>query len=71
MLSDIKAKFAWLFRTIIVFTPWVVSIYFFYWLDYQVWTIDTPHRGKLSVVLMSTGMLISFFLWTYFNKQKK
>tara|TARA_B110000008_G_scaffold74008_1_gene75086 strand:- start:3981 stop:4214 length:234 start_codon:yes stop_codon:yes gene_type:complete len=69
MLNDIKAKISWLIKTTIIFTPWIISIYIFYWLDYQVWTNDTPHRGKLSVILMTIGMALSFLLWTRLNKK--
>ncbi|MEM9335718.1 MAG: hypothetical protein AAGA33_12790 [Pseudomonadota bacterium] len=43
--------------------PWLVSMYAFYWLDSSgTWTIDTPHRGKLSVLILGSGMLLSFAL---------
>ncbi len=43
--------------------PWLASMYGFYWLDASgTWTADTPHRGKLSVMLLGSGMLLSFLL---------
>ena len=41
--------------------PWVLAMYLFYELDSSgVWTAETPHRGKLSVAMLGTGMLLSF-----------
>ena len=41
--------------------PWIAAMYLFYWLDTSgTWTPDTPHRGKLSVALLATGMILSF-----------
>ena len=38
-------------------------MYFFHWLNVSgTWTTDTPHRGKLSVALLGTGMVASFLL---------
>ncbi|NRB70861.1 MAG: hypothetical protein HRU51_02980, partial [Xanthomonadales bacterium] len=36
--------------------PWLLSMYGFYWLDSNLWDASTPHRGKLSVMLMGSGM---------------
>ena len=47
------------FKNILNFTPWIISIYIFYLLDTNLWTYETPHRGKISVIIMSLGMIIS------------
>ena len=50
--------------------PWVCAMYAFYWLDSSgTWTADTPHRGKLSVIILGTGMLLSFLVQSHFSKQ--
>ncbi|MEM6512701.1 MAG: hypothetical protein AAF660_06795 [Pseudomonadota bacterium] len=49
--------------------PWIVSMYAFYWLDAHAWTIDTPHRGKLSVMILGAGMLLSLLLYSVLRKR--
>ena len=71
MAINLIKQTAWLMKSVVSFLPWIISIYFFYWLDQHVLTIDTPHRGKLSVIIMSTGMVLSLLLWTYFKEKKK
>ena len=47
--------------------PWLLSMYCFYWLESSgTWTAETPHRGKLSVALLATGMALSFMIYTRF-----
>ena len=70
MLNYLKKQTLWLCQSIISFTPWIISIYIYYWLDYEVWTIDTAHRGKLSIFIMTTGMILSLLVWTYIKKNK-
>lgn len=54
----------------VAFAPWVASMYLFFWLhDRGVWTPETPHRGKLSVALLASGMMGSFFLQSYIEKR--
>ncbi|MEL7449965.1 MAG: hypothetical protein AAFN78_12200 [Pseudomonadota bacterium] len=62
-------------RTLLValaLTPWLLSMYTFYWLDASgTWTRDTPHRGKLSVVLLAFGMVLSFLLSGYLARRHR
>ena len=51
--------------------PWVLSMYAFWWLDTNLWTPETPHRGKLSVLLMGTGMALSFGLQSWFFRRER
>lgn len=44
-------------------------MYAFYWLDAHAWTIDTPHRGKLSVMILGAGMLLSLLLYSVLRKR--
>ena len=57
----------------VAFMPWLVAMYLFYWLDSSgTWTSETPHRGKLSVVLLATGMILSFGAYSYlFRRTRK
>ena len=54
----------------VALTPWLLSMYFFYWLDASgTWTSETPHRGKLSVAILASGMGLSFLLQSWFMKR--
>jgi len=47
----------------IAFTPWVISMYTLYWLEYgEIWTTASAHRGKISVAILAGGMVLSFFV---------
>ncbi len=53
-------------RAALAALPWLLAMYTFYWLDSSgTWSADTPHRGKLSVLLLGSGMLASFLAWSY------
>ena len=54
----------------IAFTPWVISMYVLYWLDYsEIWTSETAHRGKIAVAILAVGMGLSFLVQSYFAKR--
>ena len=56
---------------IVAAVPWLISLYTFYWLDSSgTWTIDTPHRGKLSVMILGSGMLLTFLLHSWLTRDK-
>jgi len=51
-------------------TPWLVSMYTLYWLEYgEIWSTDTPHRGKTSVAILAVGMLATFLLHSFLVKR--
>ena len=57
-------------REAIAFTPWLISMYIFYWLDYnETWTSETAHRGKISVAILVVGMGLSFLVQSHFAKR--
>ena len=59
-------------RTVIAFVPWVLSAYLLYWLEYgEIWTTETAHRGKFSVVILALGMGLSFLVHSHFAKSDK
>ncbi len=59
-------------KLLIAFTPWVLACYTFFWLDASgTWTSETPHRGKLSVTLLGTGMVLSFLIQSGFIRNKR
>jgi hypothetical protein len=72
MLSALKTKTRYALEVAIAFTPWVISMYLLYWLDYgEVWTSDTAHRGKIAVAVLTVGMGLSFLVQSYFARRKQ
>jgi hypothetical protein len=70
MLDSLKTQTRRVLRIAIAFTPWVIAMYVFYWLNSSgTWTSETAHRGKLSVAILGAGMALSFLLWSYFTKR--
>ncbi|MBT6210600.1 MAG: hypothetical protein HOI35_11345 [Woeseia sp.] len=56
----------------ISFVPWVISMYTLYWLEYgEIWTTDTPHRGKTSVTILVAGMVLTLLVYSYFSKREQ
>ena len=52
--------------------PWLLAMYCFYWLESSsTWTSETPHRGKLSVLILASGMLLSFLLHSRLLARRK
>ena len=50
--------------------PWLVAMYVFFWLDSSgTWTSGTPHRGKLSVLVLGSGMGLSFLALSFLAKR--
>ncbi len=70
MPTSLRARAQALIRIVIAMTPWLVAMYAFYWLDSSgTWTPETPHRGKLSVMMLGSGMLLSFLLYSWIAKR--
>ena len=59
-------------KVAIAFTPWLISMYVLYWLEYgEVWTTETAHRGKVSVAILVVGMGLSFLVHSSFAKRER
>jgi len=72
MLNSLKARTFKALRIAITLTPWLISMYLFYWLDSSgAWTSETPHRGKISVGILAAGMGSSFLLQSYFARYRR
>jgi hypothetical protein len=53
----------------ISFTPWLMSMYVLYWLQYgEIWTTETAHRGKISVAILALGMGLSLLVHSRFAR---
>jgi hypothetical protein len=70
--SRLKATGRYLVESALAIAPWLLAMYVFYWLHSSgVWTADTPNRGKLSVLLLVAGMLLSFLAQTWFLRRRR
>ncbi|MEM7433200.1 MAG: hypothetical protein AAF351_14865 [Pseudomonadota bacterium] len=57
---------------VIAAVPWVAAMYLFFWLDSSgTWTSETPHRGKMSVMILGSGMLASFLIYSFLAARRK
>jgi ABC-type molybdate transport system permease subunit len=72
MLNYLKKQITSLSRVILVFTPWVLSMYLLYSLGkYEIWVPETAHRDKITAAIILLGLVMSFLLQSYFDKNKK
>ncbi len=72
MLDTLKIQTLNALKIAIALTPWLISMYVFYWLDYsETWSSETPHRGKISVALLAIGMSLSFLIWSFLAKREQ
>lgn len=72
MLMTLKTKIRKALEIAISFTPWVISMYVLYWLDYgEIWSTETAHRGKIAVAILVAGMGLSFLLHSFFSRRKQ
>ncbi len=71
MPNTLKTQVHHILKVAIALAPWVASLYVLYWLEYgEIWSIETPHRGKISVAILMLGMSLSFFLYSRsFNRK--
>jgi hypothetical protein len=70
MLSKYKGNARRACRIVVAFIPWLASMYLFYWLDSSgTWTSETPHRGKISVAMLSAGMGLSFLIYSVLQRR--
>jgi len=71
MPSSLKTRTRRSLEVAIAFTPWVISMYLLYWLEYgAIWTTETAHRGKISVAILVAGMGLSFLVQSQIAKRK-
>ncbi len=72
MLNSLKMRTRRALEVAIAFAPWVTAIYVFYWLySNGIWTSDTAHRGKMSVMLLAFGMALSFLVQSRIAKRRQ
>jgi len=72
MLNSMKKLTRYVLEVVIVFTPWLISMYVLYWLEYrEIWTSETAHRGKITVVILVVGMGLSFLVQSRFAEREQ
>jgi hypothetical protein len=72
MPNSLKMHARHALKAVIAFTPWLISMYVLYWLEYgEVWTTETAHRGKISVAILAVGMGLSFLVQSRFAKREQ
>ncbi len=72
MTTIVKSKSRNAVELTIAFIPWLLSMYTIYWLEYgEVWTTATPHRDKITIAILASGMGLSFLLKSFFDKREK
>ncbi len=71
MQRSLKRRARYALRVTIAFTPWLISMYILYWLDYgEIWTSETGHRGKIAVTILAVGMGLSFLIQSHFARRE-
>lgn len=66
----VLSRLGFALRVGISLAPWVCVMYLFYWLDSSgTWTRETPHRGKLSILMLSAGMVLSLLAWSSLTRR--
>jgi hypothetical protein len=72
MPNTLKMKTRSALEIAAAFTPWLISMYVLYWLEYgAVWTTETAHRGKIAVGILVVGMGLSFLVQSFFFKREQ
>jgi hypothetical protein len=71
MQSSLLMQTCCALKTAIAFLPWVASMFLLYYLEYgQIWTAETPHRGKISVAILIVGLGLSFLAHSWFFRRR-
>ena len=72
MLNALKIHTRYVLEVGIAFTPWLISMYVLYWLEYgEIWTSETAHRGKIAVAILAVGMGLSFLVQSQIAKREQ
>ncbi len=72
MSSDLTTRFGSWLKIAAALAPCILSMYLLYCLGkYEIWVPETPHRDKMTIVILIIGMAMSFFARSYFVKRTK
>ena len=72
MSNSLKTRTRHALQIVIAFTPWLISMYVLYWLEYgEIWTTETAHRGKIAVAILAVGMGLSFLVQSHLARREQ
>ncbi len=72
MLNSLIIQTRHVLEVAIAFTPWLISMYVLYLLEYgEIWTSETAHRGKMAVAILAVGMGLSFLVQSHLAKRRQ
>ena len=72
MSSDLITRFGSWVKIAAALAPCILSMYLLYYLGkYEIWVPETPHRDKMTIIILIIGMAMSFFARSYFVKRTK
>ena len=72
MLNSLKPQILYLLKIAIALFPCLASMYLlFYFEKYEVWIPQTAHRDKITILVLIIGLLLSFLLYSRFDKRGK
>ena len=72
MSSDLTTRFGSWLKIAAALAPCILSMYFLYYLGkYEIWVPETPHRDKMTILILILGMAMSFFARSYFVQRTK
>ncbi|MFK7830258.1 MAG: hypothetical protein AB8B57_10805 [Congregibacter sp.] len=56
----------------IAMAPWALSLYLLYYLEYgEVWDVDTQFRSVIAVIVIASGMGLSFCTYSILRPSSK
>ncbi len=71
MLNSLNTRTRNALKVAIALTPWLISMYLLYWLEYgEIWTTETAYRGMASVAILVAGLGLSFSVQSRFAKRE-
>ena len=71
MPNSLKTRTHNALKVAIALTPWLISMYLLYWLEYvEIWTTETAYRGMASVAILVAGLGLSFYVQSRFAKRE-
>lgn len=72
MSSDLTTRFGSWLKIAAALAPCILSMYLLYCLGkYEIWVPETPHRDKMTIVILVIGMAMSFFCSILFCKENQ
>ena len=72
MQEDFQASILYYLKVIASSMPLILSMFVLYYFGkHEVWIPETPHRDKMTILILVLGFSLSFFLHSFLNGWKK